>query len=252
MPPTGESTQRMEAASTDTPMTQDPLQLARDASRLGRAELASLIDHTLVRAHATQQDIIKLCEEASRYRFATVCVNPAWAMYAAKRLAGSPVGVCVCVGFPLGAATAQNKATEAREAIRHGATEVDMVINIGAIKSGFPDFVRREVAAVVRAAEGVPVKVILETGYLTREEKVAVCELSESAGAAFVKTATGFGPTGAALEDVVLMRKTVGTALGVKAAGGIRTYADAVAMLEAGASRLGSSSGPQIIEEMPR
>jgi deoxyribose-phosphate aldolase len=233
-------------------MPQDPLHLARNASRLDRAQLARLIDHTLVRAHATQQDIIRLCEEAVRYRFATVCVNPVWAMYAAKRLAGSPVGVCVCVGFPLGATTAQVKVAETKEAIRHGAREVDMVINVGALKSGFPDFVRREVAAVVRAAEDVPVKVILECGYLTREEKAAVCELSAEAGAAFVKTATGFGPTGAALEDVVLMRKTVGAALGVKAAGGIRTYADAVAMLEAGASRLGSSSGPQIIEEMPR
>jgi len=216
-----------------------------------RADLARMIDHTQVRAHATQNDITRLCDEAVRFRFASVSVNPVWTSYCAKRLAGAPVGINACVGFPLGATTAHIKVEEAREAIRNGATEIDMVINIGALKSGFPSFVQREIAAVVRAANSVPVKVILEAGYLTTEEKIRVCEMSLRANAAFVKTATGFGRSGATLEDVALMRRVVGRRMGVKAAGGIRSFADAANMIEAGANRLGTSAGVTILQEMP-
>jgi deoxyribose-phosphate aldolase len=210
-----------------------------------------MIDHTLVRPYATQLDIDELCDEAIRHGFATVAINPAWTSYCAKRVAGTGVGVTVCVGFPLGATTAHIKVEEAREAVRNGATEIDMVINIGALKSGYPKFVEQEIAAVVRAVKGVPVKVILETSFLTRDEKVAVCQISVGAGAAFVKTSTGFGHAGATVEDVALMRQVVGSRLGVKAAGGIRAYADAIAMIEAGANRLGTSTSVEILEAMP-
>ena len=213
--------------------------------------MARLIDHTMLRAYATEVDIRELCEEALTYNFATVTVNPAWISFCAKKLSGSPVGVNACVAFPLGAATAQMKVEEARDAVRNGATEIDMVINIGALKSGYPSFVEREIAAVVKAVGGVPVKVILETSYLTRDEKVAVCEMSKRAGATYVKTATGFGNGGATVEDVQLMKATVGDRLGVKAAGGIRTFGDAMSMLRAGASRIGTSAGIEILEDIP-
>lgn len=213
--------------------------------------MARLIDHTQLRAYATEVDIRELCEEALTYNFATVTVNPAWTSYCAKKLADSPVGVNTCIAFPLGAMTAQMKVEEARDAARNGATEIDMVINIGALKSGYPSFVEREIAAVVKAVNGIPVKVILETSYLTRDEKVRVCEMSRNAGASFVKTATGFGNGGATVEDVLLMKSIVGDALGVKAAGGIRTFGDAMAMLKAGASRIGTSAGIEILEDIP-
>lgn len=217
-----------------------------------RANMARLIDHTLLRAFATEVDIRELCEEALAYNFATVSVNPAWTSFCAKKLDGSPVGVNACVAFPLGATTAQMKVEEARDAVRNGATEIDMVINIGALKSGYPSFVEREIAAVVKAVRGTPVKIILEASYLTRDEKVSVCEMSKRAGASFVKTATGFGHGGATAEDVRLMKATVGDELGVKAAGGIRTFGDAMSMLKAGASRIGTSAGIEILEDIPQ
>jgi deoxyribose-phosphate aldolase len=218
---------------------------------LRKSEICQLIDHTHVRAQATQHDIARLCGEAAEHRFASVCVNPAWTAYCAKLLARSSVRVCPTVGFPLGASTARIKVEEAREAVRGGAAELDMVINIGALKSGFPKYVEDEIAAVVKAVKPVPVKVILETCYLTAEEKVLACQMSVQAGAAFVKTSTGFANGGATLDDVALMRKTVGKRIGVKASGGIREYADAMRMIEAGANRLGTSAGPQIMEEAP-
>lgn len=217
---------------------------------LTRAELACMIDHTQLQAYATQTDIDELCDEAVQYGFGAVAINPVWTSYCAKRLDGAGVKVDATVGFPLGASTAHIKVEEAREAVRNGAAEVDVVINIGALKSGYPGFVEREIATIVRAVAGTPVKVILETSYLTNAEKVAVCEMSVRSGAAFVKTATGFGHAGATVEDVRLMRETVGDALGVKAAGGIRTYAQAAAMMEAGATRIGTSAGISILEDM--
>jgi len=211
-----------------------------------------MIDQTRLNAYATLDDINQLCDEAAAYGFAAVSVNPAWTSYCAKRLKGRGVAVNAVVGFPLGANTSQTKVEETREAVRHGATEIDMVINIGALKSGYAEFVETEIAAVVKAAAGAPVKVILETGYLSPEEKVAVCKMSMRAKAAFVKTATGFGVSGATIEDVELMRSVVGDSLGVKAAGGIRTYEQAVTMIQAGATRIGTSAGVEIIEQISR
>ena len=216
-----------------------------------RTELAKMIDHTLLRADAAQVDIVTLCDEAMQHGFAAVSINPAWVSFCAKRLNGSGVGVDSTIGFPLGAHTARVKVEEARDAVKNGATELDMVINIGALKSGYADFVEREIAAVVKAAEGAAVKVILETCVLTTDEKIAVCEMASRSGAAFVKTSTGFGRGGATTDDVALMRQVVGHKLGVKAAGGIRTYADAIAMITAGADRIGTSSGIAILKEMP-
>ena len=212
-----------------------------------RRELARRIDHTLLRAYATQVDITELCDEAAANGFAAVAVNGAWVTYCAKRLAGSGVGVAATIGFPLGAATAHVKLEEAREALKNGATELDMVINIGALKSGYPQFVEKEIAALVKAAGAAPVKVILETCYLNRDEKIDVCQMAGRAGVAFVKTSTGYGDDGATVEDVLLMREVVGTACGVKAAGGIRTYAEAVALIDGGADRIGTSSGVEIL-----
>ncbi|NUM54700.1 MAG: deoxyribose-phosphate aldolase [Candidatus Hydrogenedentes bacterium] len=214
-------------------------------------ELAKRIDHTILRADATQTDIADLCDEAMQFGFAAVSINPAWVSFCAKRLNGSGIHVNSTIGFPLGANTAAVKVAEARDAVKNGATELDMVINIGALKSGYADFVEREIAAVVKSAEGVPVKVILETSLLTTDEKILVCEMASRAGAAFVKTSTGFGRAGATTDDVALMRQVVGPKLGVKAAGGIRTYADAIAMITAGADRIGTSSGVAILKEMP-
>ena len=216
-----------------------------------RIELAKMIDHTLLRADAAQANLEALCDEAVQYGFAAVSINPAWVSFCAKRLEGTGVKVNATVGFPLGANTARVKVEEARDAVTNGADELDMVINVGALRSGYADFVEREIAAVVKAAEGAPVKVILETSLLTTDEKVAVCEMAARSGAAFVKTSTGFGRGGAVTDDVALMRQVVGHRLGVKAAGGIRSYADAMAMLTAGADRIGTSSGVAILKEMP-
>ena len=219
-------------------------------SALTRSDLAALIDHTQVKAFATQIDMAELCDEAAEFGLAAVTINPAWTSYCAKRLEGTSVAINSTIGFPLGASTALIKVEEAREAIANGATELDMVINIGALKSGFSDYVGREIDAIVKAAGDLPVKVILETCFLTDEEKRTVCQLSLDAGASFVKTSTGFGSAGATVEDVRLMREAVGNRMGVKAAGGIRRLSDAKDMLEAGASRIGTSATPQILAEI--
>ncbi|WP_426446391.1 deoxyribose-phosphate aldolase [Paenibacillus sp. S-38] len=211
--------------------------------------LAGMIDHTLLKADATQAEIGKLTEEAKKYTFASVCVNPTWVAYAAEQLAGTEVKVCTVIGFPLGASTPAVKAYEAADAIANGATEVDMVINIGALKDGNNELVERDIRGVVEAAKGKAlVKVIIETSLLTDEEKVRACELSVKAGADFVKTSTGFSTGGATPEDVALMRRTVGEATGVKASGGVRSREDMLKMVEAGATRIGASSGVKIME----
>ncbi|CCO08372.1 deoxyribose-phosphate aldolase [Desulforamulus hydrothermalis] len=207
------------------------------------------IDHTLLRADATPAEIIKLCQEARQYNFAAVCVNPWHVRLVADRLQGSGVAVCTVIGFPLGAAEPQVKAFATARARQQGAAEFDMVINLGALKAGDYHYVERDIAGVVQAAEGQTVKVILETCYLTEQEKVAACRLAQRAGAHFVKTSTGFGSGGATLQDVALLRQTVGTQMGVKASGGIKTARQAIQMLQAGANRIGTSSGVKIIEE---
>ena len=218
---------------------------------MNRSSLAKIIDHTQLRAFSTEADIRELCEEALTYGFRAVSVNPVWVSFCAKVLKDSNVGIDACVAFPLGAATARMKIEEAKDAIENGATEIDMVINIGALKSGYARYVEKEITAVVKAVEGRPVKVILETSYLNKEEKTAVCEMCLRAGAAFVKTATGFGKGGATVEDVRLMREVVGDSLGVKAAGGIRSYADAMRIIEAGANCIGTSAGVAILADAP-
>ncbi len=211
--------------------------------------LSGMIDHTLLRADATKNEITKLTEEAKKYEFASVCVNPTWVAYAAEQLANSKVNVCTVIGFPLGANTSATKAFEATNAIENGATEVDMVINIGALKDGDLDYVEQDIRAVVDAAAGkVLVKVIIEACLLTDEEKKVVCQLAVKAGTDFVKTSTGFSTGGATAEDVALMRKTVGENIGVKASGGVRNLEDMEKMIAAGASRIGASSGVKIME----
>ena len=214
------------------------------------AELAGWIDHTILKADATGPQITRLCEEARQYHFATVCVNPVYVALAAKSLTDSGVGVCSVVGFPLGATFPEIKAAETSAAIEAGASEIDMVINIGALKTGSYDLVFRDIRAVVEAAAGLAhVKVILEMCYLENREKIIACLLCKEAGADFVKTSTGFGAGGATVADVELMRRLVGSGMGVKAAGGIRTWADAQRMISAGANRLGASAGISILRE---
>ncbi len=212
---------------------------------------ASFVDHTLLKPEATEADITRLCEEAARYGFASVCVNPSWVKTSACVLRGSGVPVCTVVGFPLGATLADVKAYETRRAIFDGAREIDMVINIGALKSGDDCAVEYDIREVVEAAhgEGVLVKTIIETALLTDEEKVRACLAAKRAGADFVKTSTGFAKSGATVADVALMRRTVGPDLGVKAAGGVKGIEDARAMLEAGATRIGASVGVKIAQE---
>lgn len=215
------------------------------------ADLAGLIDHTLLKPDATYNEIERLCFEAKEYGFASVCVNPAYVHLAARLLGGGPVKVCTVVGFPLGATTYKVKAEETKEAVASGATEVDMVINLGALKSGFYNLVYQEIKAVVEAASCQALtKVIIETCYLNTEEKIKACLLARYAGADFVKTSTGFGKAGATTEDVVLMRQVVGGELGVKAAGGIRDLATAEAMIKAGANRIGASASVKIMQEL--
>lgn len=213
------------------------------------ADLASLIDHTLLRADARAGDIDRLCEEARRHHFASVCVNPSWVARAAANLEGSGVDTCSVVGFPLGAHTPAVKAAEAAGAIRDGAREIDMVIDIGALKSVDYALVETDIAGVAGVCReaGALCKVIIEAAMLDDEEKVAACLLARRAGADFVKTSTGFGPGGATAYDVALMRRVVGAGLGVKAAGGIRTRSDAEALVAAGADRLGTSAGVAIV-----
>ena len=214
--------------------------------------MASMIDHTLLKQNATAQQIDKLCQEAAENHFASVCVNPCYVPQAAKALAWTGVAVCTVIGFPLGANTPEVKAFEAEQAITAGAAEVDMVVNVGKIKSGAWDEVETDIRAVVNAAhaEDALVKVIIEACLLTDEEKVKVCQIAKAAGADFVKTSTGFSTGGATVHDVALMRETVGPDMGVKAAGGIHTAEEALALIEAGATRIGASAGLAILAGM--
>ncbi|MFQ5758285.1 MAG: deoxyribose-phosphate aldolase [Candidatus Bathyarchaeia archaeon] len=221
---------------------------------MSRKQLARIIDHTLVKPTATKDAVIELCREAEKYGFRCVCVNSAYVPLAVQLLKGTDVKVCSTVGFPFGAALAEVKAFEAKRAVENGASEVDMVMNIGALKSGDYDKVKEDIKAVVdvkRLYGDVLVKVIIETGYLTDEEKIKACELAKEAGADFVKTSTGL-VGGATVEDVRLMRETVGEGMGVKAAGGIRDFQQALAMIEAGADRIGTSTAVAVIETRAR
>jgi deoxyribose-phosphate aldolase len=210
--------------------------------------VASMIDHTLLKADATMEQIVHLCKEANVYKFASVCVNPTWVRLASEQLAGSEVKVCTVIGFPLGASTSETKAFETKNAIENGADEVDMVINIGALKDGNDTLVENDIKAVVDAAKGKALtKVIIETSLLTEEEKVRACQLAVKAGADFVKTSTGFSTGGATREDISLMRQTVGPEIGVKASGGVRNTEDAQTLIAAGATRIGASSGVAIV-----
>ena len=231
--------------------------VAAGASRLGvsatggaPADLASLIDHTLLRPDATRAQVEELCREAAEFQFATVCVNLTWVSTCAAALRGTSVGVCAVVGFPLGATTPDVKQYETRRALFDGAREIDMVINIGALKSGDLRLVERDIEAVVSACReaGALSKVILETALLTDEEKTTGCVLAKAAGADYVKTSTGFGPAGATVADVALMRRVVGAEMGVKASGGVRDRADLHAMVAAGATRIGASAGVKIVK----
>jgi deoxyribose-phosphate aldolase len=212
--------------------------------------IARLIDHTILRPDATRADVLQVCAEARQYEFAGVCVNSFWVPVVARELLGSSVKTCTVAGFPLGAASTPAKVAETVEAISQGAEEIDMVINIGALKGGEESVVERDIAAVVAASHqrGAIVKVIIETALLDQQQKVQACRLSVRAGADFVKTSTGFAKSGATAEDIALMRATVGPGIGVKASGGVRTLDDLKAMVAAGASRVGASSSVMIIE----
>ena len=212
-------------------------------------ELNSYIDHTILKAEATSQEVKKLCEEAKQYKFASICVNTCFTELVSTELKGSDVKTCVVVGFPLGAMSTEAKAFEAKSAVAKGAQEVDMVINVGMLKEKNYAFVLQDIKAVVNASRPAIVKVILENCLLTDEEKVKACQLSVEAGAAFVKTSTGFSTSGATSEDIALMRKTVGKDIGVKASGGVRTKEDALKMIEAGASRIGASASIKIVSD---
>ena len=213
--------------------------------------IAALIDHTLLRPDATRDDIVRICEEALEYRFASVCVNSYWTKTVANQLSGSLVKTCVVVGFPLGAMSTEAKVAETGLALAAGAGEIDMVLNIGALRGGDHDAVLRDIQGVVKAshAAGALVKVILETALLDDAQKRAACLLAKEAGADFVKTSTGFGPSGATVQDVALMRASVGPEMGVKASGGIRTLDDVTKMVAAGATRIGASAGVAILKQ---
>ncbi|MFZ5649878.1 MAG: deoxyribose-phosphate aldolase [Bacillota bacterium] len=218
--------------------------------------IARMIDHTLLKPDSTGEDILKLCAEAVEYGFKAVCVNPSRVSTAARALAGTGIVVCAVAGFPLGASSTAAKSAEAFEAVKSGAAEIDMVINIGLLKEGKFDLVCRDISSVVEAAAAANpealVKVIIETCYLTVSEKEDACRICESAGARYVKTSTGFGPSGATVEDVELISRTVSPAMGVKASGGIKTAAQALSMIRAGAARIGTSSGVQIMNEIKK
>ena len=211
-------------------------------------ELNRMIDHTILKPEATEAAVQKIIDEAKEYNFFSVCINPCWVAFASEQLADTDVAVCTVIGFPLGANTPEVKAYEAADAIKNGANEVDMVINIGALKSQQYDYVRQDIQGVVDAAKGKAlVKVIIETALLTDEEKVKACELAKEAGADFVKTSTGFSTGGAKVADIRLMRETVGPDMGVKASGGVHNAEEASAMIEAGATRIGASTGVAIV-----
>ena len=214
---------------------------------MDKKTIASMIDHTLLKPEATPAQVERLCAEAAEYHFASVCVNPVYIPLAARLLKGTGVKVCCVVGFPLGAIAPEQKAAEAASCAAMGAEELDMVIHVGAAKAGDWALVQRDIEGVVKAAAGHTVKVIIETCLLTDEEKVKACEAAKAAGAHFVKTSTGFSTGGATTHDIALMRKTVGPKMGVKASGGIRDYETAMAMIEAGANRIGASAGIAIV-----
>lgn len=215
---------------------------------MNKNSIASYIDHTLLKPESTKEEIITLCDEAKEYKFKTVCINPYWVKIAKARLEGSEVGITTVIGFPLGASTTITKVLETKDALALGATEVDMVINVGELKSHNDEAVKSDIEAVVEAAKTQAiVKVIIETGLLTNDEKVRACKLSKEAGADFVKTSTGFGPGGATEADIKLMRETVGPTLGVKASGGVRNLETAKLLIKAGATRLGASAGIAIV-----
>ncbi len=214
------------------------------------ADLASYIDHTLLKPEAVKSQFEQLCEEAAKYGFYSVCVNSYWADFCSRRLRGSDVKVCCVVGFPLGAVDSRTKGFETRNAIENGASEIDMVINIGALKSGDLNEVEEDIRHVIRACRSTTVtKVILETCLLTDDEKVLACEISKKAGADFVKTSTGFSKAGATVQDIALMRRVIGPEMGVKAAGGVRTFDDAKLMIESGATRIGASASIKIVTQ---
>lgn len=217
---------------------------------MNKQQLAGMIDHTILKANASEAEVRKVCKEALEYGFASVCINPANISLASELLKGSKVKVCTVIGFPLGANTSAVKAFETDDAIKNGAQEVDMVINIGKLKDKDYEYVKNDIKAVVDAAKGRALsKVIIETCLLTDEEKVKACELAKEAGADYVKTSTGFSTGGATPEDIKLMRETVGPEMGVKASGGVRTYEDAMAVLENGATRIGASASIAIVEK---
>ena len=214
---------------------------------MNKQELAKMIDHTILKAEATEAEIMQLCKEAIEYGFASVCVNPSMVKKAATILEGSEVKVCTVIGFPLGATTTEVKAFETEQTIKDGATEVDMVINVGKLKENNLEYVKNDIAAVVNAAKGKAItKVIIESCLLTDEEKVTVCTIAKEVGADFVKTSTGFSTGGATKEDIKLMRETVGPHMGVKASGGVRSNEDAMIMIENGATRIGASASISI------
>ncbi|PUU90294.1 deoxyribose-phosphate aldolase [Halanaerobium sp.] len=213
-----------------------------------KEEVAGMIDHTILGAEVTKEAVKEKCREAKEYNFASVCANPDQVALMAEELADSPVKVCTVIGFPLGVNATATKIAEAELAAAEGADELDMVMKVGALKEGDYELVKNDIKAVVEAAGDKLVKVIIETCYLTDQQKVKACELAKAAGADFVKTSTGFGSGGATVEDIALMRKTVGEKMGVKASGGIHSLAEAEAMIEAGTTRIGASSGVQIIE----
>ncbi len=219
--------------------------------KIAAGELARMIDHTILKPEATPAEVDGLCKEALEYNFASVCVNPGYVTFARDRLKNSAVKVCSVIGFPLGATTTGSKVHEAEEAISNGAQEVDMVINIGRLKSGDLKYIEADIRAVVDTAHArsTILKVIIETCLLTDEEKEVACTIAKRAGADFVKTSTGFSKSGATAADVALMRRVVGPSVGVKASGGVRNYADAVLMIQSGANRIGTSSGVKIILE---
>jgi deoxyribose-phosphate aldolase len=229
----------------------EPIRPAPPLERIDADELALKIDHTLLKPEATADQIASLCQEAIAYHFAAVCVHPTYAALCRDLLQGTKVKVATVAGFPLGATLPEVKAYEAQRSIAAGAGEVDMVLNVGALKSRNYELVVQDVGAVAQAchARSAVLKVIIEAALLTDEEKVVACLLAQDAGADYVKTSTGFGPGGATVEDVALMRRTVGPEMGIKAAGGIRTYADALAMVGAGATRIGASAGVKIVQE---
>lgn len=215
---------------------------------IDRKTIAAMIDHTLLKATATPEQIIQCCKQAKQYNFASVCANPCFVKLMSEELKGSEVKVCTVIGFPLGANSTEVKAFEAAKAVEDGADEIDMVINVGELKAGNLKYVENEIREVVRASQNAVVKVIIETCFLDDNEKVIACRLAQNAGAGFVKTSTGFGTGGAEVADVRLMRQTVGNSMGVKASGGIRSLDDALKMIEAGANRIGTSSGIAIVE----